>query len=479
MSAPPPSLRRGFSWLLGGQVLVRVVVLAGVVVLSRLVGPARLGDYAVATALLSYAAVLGDAGLTTWAQREIVRDPTPAAASRVATATVVVQLACALLAALLLLLVLAVLPVSTGALRLTVVALPLLAFQCLSLLHVIQSYERMDALSALQVLSQLVATVGGVALVAATGQLVWMPVLAWTGVAAADVGALLVVRRLGLHPVRVRRGDLTTTARGGTEYLLSGMVVQILVNLDVVVVGIVAGARAAGLYGAAYRVTYAVLLLAGVVVTAVFPRLVRTWDADRDAFGGLARQLVLLSARLTLPLTAVVVVVAPELVVLVYGRPYAAAGAVLQVLFVWVPLGWLNTMAGQALLAAGFARAYLTVAAVSAASAILLLTVLVPAAGPRGAGVAVALTEVVTTIGFAVAGRTRTRVPLVGTFARQGAYLVLPLAVSLLARAVAPHQVLLLAPGLTLIALLAFERLRHDWTLRVLVGARRGATDAG
>jgi O-antigen/teichoic acid export membrane protein len=149
---------------------------------------------------------------------------------------------------------------------------------------------------------------------------------------------------------------------------------------------------------------------------------------------------------------------------------------VLRIVFLWVPLGWHNTMTGQTLMAAGHQRAHLLVATVSAVCTAVLLVGLVSLDGARGAGLAVAITEVITCIGFTIACRRLLGMTLIENFFRQGLYFLVPLAVMLTVDFVAHGAALFAGAILSLLALLVFERLAGTSTLRLLIGAKAAAT---
>lgn len=468
-----PSLLRGFRALLGAEVVVRSLVVLSTVVLSRLLGPSRLGDLAIAFALLSYASAVGDAGLTVWTQREVVRDRDANVVGRVVSATLMVQTVVCLVLTAALIGALPYFPVPHGSERLVIAGVPVLLAQALSLLYLVQAQERMALLARLRVVSQFIATLGGVVAVVLTNDVVWMPVMSWIGVLVTDAGALPSLYRGGLR-LRVPRWlELSTAVKGGLPYLANGLVVTVLMNLDVIVVGAIRGSREAGIYGSAYRLAFAGLTLAGVVVASVFPRMISFWYSDKPRFERLVHSLVVLSARVTMPATAVVLVSGPEIIRLLFGNQFQGGGGVLRAVFLWVPLGWLNTMTGQALVAAGRQGAHLLVASISAALTVGLLIALVSIDGARGAGIAVVLTEVATCIGFSIATRRLLGMELTAPFFRQGLYLVLPLAVLLPLHVLNSKLALPVGVPLAALSLLAFEHLTGRSTLRLLMGTRR------
>jgi O-antigen/teichoic acid export membrane protein len=146
-------------------------------------------------------------------------------------------------------------------------------------------------------------------------------------------------------------------------------------------------------YGLAYRVIEGLIVLPSYVMLALFPAITRR-EGDQErlsttvgaALGGLE--------AIALPITALLAIFAPEIVVVLGGHKYVRAAPVLAILALALGLSYLNGVFGSALLALGQQRrlVWLTMAALGINVVVNLL--LIPPWGIIGAAVAVVISEV-------------------------------------------------------------------------------------
>lgn len=461
------SLRSGFTWLLAAEGIIRLLSAAVAIIAARIVGPAALGDYVVALSLLAYATVLGDAGLTIYAQREIAKHAGSAQTQSTISATLLIQLAFCVVAAAIIASAALLLPISPGAKRIAWLGLPLLLAQAMSLLYVVQAYERMAALALLRTLNQIVASIGGVVAIIITDDIAALVIATWVTLLGVDAVCWFILRQQQVALVGISRDLFIRTARAGLPYLLNALLVTLLLNLDVLFVGMLSNSEQAGLYGAAYRTALFLLSISGVVMAAIFPRLVRLWQVDREQFRLLIARVITLALRFTLPITAVVVTCSDYVVSSLYGPSFRESSDVLRVLFLWVPLGWISTFAGQALLASGNYRKQLQVACGSACVMAPLLWVLVLPFGAVGAAWAVALSEIATFVGFVLVTRKTLGLRLEVIVATEWPYFIVPISAMVFAQQAFEALAIPVGLLLTLLGLLLVEKGRDPSTWRL------------
>ena len=188
-----------------------------------------------------------------------------------------------------------------------------------------------------------------------------------TGWQVAAVAALVVQQYVELlalavlvwwlddwRPGRPRRGEnLGDMLRFGTNYTASGFVFTLEQQLDKVLVGLLLGTRALGLYGQAFNVMMKPVLLTSTALTGMmFPALSRARD-DRGTFAAWVVAFNRVVAILLLPAGAGLAVVAPETMWLLGGSEWQAAGPLLAALAgVILVRGFIN-IAGSVLAAVG------------------------------------------------------------------------------------------------------------------------------
>lgn len=395
------ALARDFLVLGGSEAVTRGLIFAAAVAVSRVLGPSALGQLAFAQALVGYFVMVADAGLTTLVLREIVRRPNLRSVLVVNATTAQCGLVTALTGALLAVASWDVLPRGTGAVLMAIS--PLLFAQAFNLSYVLQSQRRMAAVGALKVCREIVATGLGLLLLVTTRDVRFVAAAVWVGMLASDVvGAWLL--RHDVRLVRPRPATVADLLRRGSPFLASALLVQVIINFDVMVLGFTRGDEEVGFYAAAYRLAFYAAMIAGVAVTAVFPELVLRWEAGGDAFGELVRRLFRVSAVLSAPLVAFLFAGSGFIVELLYGEGFQESAEILRFLAPLPALGWYNTFAGQALVAADRQRANLKVTAMAAGATVVALSILVPMAGARGAAIGATCVEIgsLTAFGFAL-----------------------------------------------------------------------------
>lgn len=415
---------RGATQLLISEIAVRGLTLASMLVVARVLGPAALGQLAIAQAVIAYAGVLGDGGLTTLAQRTMVRDPVRS--ERLAATTTSIQLALSAVLAVAVVGVSAVLPVDEGARHLVIVMTPLLLAQALNLFYVLQAREDFGALARVRTLGQVAVACLSVILVLRTNSNTWVAVSIWAGALLADLLCFGALRSRGFRFGRPEWLVAKHLLRGGWPYLAMSLLSQALQNFDVMVLGATRSSQEVGEYTAAYRIVLIAVGLVGIVIAVVFPELVRRFRDDATAFGEFLTGLIRQSTRVGYAMAALVVMTAPEIVSALYGKAYVNSSVVLAVLFLSVPISYCNGLLGQGLLAAGRERSYLANIGITTATCIAALLLLVPRYGATAAAWVVLAGELVTVLLFTLFYARTFRLLPVGELVFQLPWLLVP-----------------------------------------------------
>ena len=241
-------LVRNFAALLIAEVITRASSIVSVALVARIVGAPAMGYLALAQALTAFASMLGDGGITTLAQRQIAARHD--AAGRVATVATVAQVILGTLALVLFGIAALVLPLPPEASRLLIVLLPVVLGQALSLVYVLQALERMRSVAAVKVVTQLTTAVVGLTLVFLTDDVLWVAVATTVGIVAGDaVSAWILLREHRLRPVPAALAGLGSMISEGSPFLGITLLTQVLLQLDIIVLGFMRPAAEVGPYG--------------------------------------------------------------------------------------------------------------------------------------------------------------------------------------------------------------------------------------
>ena len=373
--------------------------------LIRYLGPASYGDYVF---VLSFAAIFGllsDFGIAKVAVRDLSRRDGDEAAAVLGTA-IASRVALALTALVLAQIALAVvggradIRVAVAVASLAYAIEGAMTVTAVFQVRLVMQYEAavtlvVQALDTALVLALIALGAGLVALVAA-------PIAAGTcGVAIATA---LARRRFSLRA----RFDARRVRSLLVESLPIGIttvIVVLYVKSDAVLLQLLASSREVGLFGAAYKpIEYAFLALI-LPTTVLLPLLSRWYGVDVARYRAVFWRGIDLLLALSLPITAMTLVVSDDLVAL-YAPGFAAAATALRLLALALPsmivAGWL----GFALLAAGRQRVTLAYDAAALVVNVAVNLALIPMIGQDGAAVAALATTAFVVLSAALAVRT-------------------------------------------------------------------------
>ncbi len=400
VSAPAPARRaplllRNAGFLAAGQVLERALGFGIAVWLARTLGADGYGTIGVAVSLLGFLLIAVASGTTPLAIREVARDP--AAIPRLYARVAGLRLAVAGV-------VLGLLALGGGALARSLGVPPLLlGLYALGLVPValacdwaFHGLERMHVVALGSLAERGLVLTGLWLFVRGPEPALWRVPVVEVGAAAAlaaGYGALLWRRR----PARATpRGPVTTRGR----LLREGMPISLAVFLraiytqgDVVLLGGLASAAAAGLFLASHKLVLTCTILPTVLQQAAFPATSRWLEREPERAFALQADLLRWALLALVPVVVAASAAGERLLVLVFGGAYADAGAVLRIAVWTLPLVALAVVHRSLLLAAGAPKTLLLGVAAGAGVHVALAFALIPRAGAQGAAWACLLGE--------------------------------------------------------------------------------------
>lgn len=316
----PPSLGRrtlgGMLWMsigVSGQVIVQVAVL---VVLARLVSPSDFGIAAAALVVVRLSLIVADSGVgPALVQRTDLRPDHIRVAFTVTTLLGLatwglISLGAPAVAALF------GMPGLVPVLRVIGAVFFLRSVTVGD--HLLQRELRFRRLTAVE-LTSLVLGYGVISVVlAVTGAGVWA--IVWGHLAQAGLRtALLWYARPHVFRPSLARRPLGELVRFGAGLTVAQLAAVVATQGDNFIVGRWLGPYALGLYGRAYQLMVVPALLFGNVINHVLFPAMAAVDGDRDRLRTAYTMAVAVLTVLTLPLSAVLLVTAPEVIVVVLG----------------------------------------------------------------------------------------------------------------------------------------------------------------
>ena len=369
---------------IAGQLTLRSANLAlGVVttvVLVRALGDTGFGQWATVLAVMGLAGSFGMIGLNNVTVERAAAEPHRAPAWVGALVTLRALLSPPLtVASLAMCLALA----DTSGMRITaaVVHTALLTSALASARIVFQLRVRNAVVSAVE-LGGGVAWLAAVTLVALLGGSLVAIAIAFAAVQHAT-NLLLLWLAFRTHPIRVRGGRSLwrPLLRLGLPVGLASLVALGYARVGQVFVFELAGAREAGLYGAARRLYEPLGFLPGSIMTTLFPLLVAARANGTAQIGRLFNTAIDYLLLFSLPALTISLAGPEEIAVTLFGAEFARAGEALPVLmaaFVLISLGHLS---GYLIITYGLQRRFVLVTLLGLGFTVMANLVLVPAHG--------------------------------------------------------------------------------------------------
>lgn len=383
---------RNLITLLLGEVPARILNALAIILLLRKLGTEAMGQFAIASAAITYLSLIVQQGLDIAGVREVARQHADA---RKWAATIIglrLALACIVGTALAGWLILT--GGRTSEVRLFGVFGLLLFTTAIQLRWLFQGLEQPRAIAATTLAAQLVFF-GAALAVRHPDHVIWAAAAQVGGeiVSAAALWLVFVARNGSFRP-RLDIAAWIDLLRTSWPLAVSTMLGTLLYNFDVLALGLYQQQAGAGLYLACYRCMNIFVQLFSFWLAVVFPRVARTYpDWHRTS----QLMMWLCPAAFTVMLIPAVVITiwAQPILRLLYGEAYVGGAALLQVLIWSLPLQALRSTIRQGILAHHLQHQdSLNMAFAVATNATLDLT-LIPRYGPMACAVATFAAEVV------------------------------------------------------------------------------------
>ena len=353
---PTRSLGRNMAVLLGSQVTTWIFSMVMVVMVPRLLGPTAVGQLRIASSLWAIMTVFIAFGTANYLTVEIAKEhglaaPLAHAARRVRVMVWGVSLP--LVAAFVLV---------AGYERAIVVIIAISAVAALFGLvanvdrAALFGLEQMGVVAKVDVVNEVALTfVVTVVLVAGGGANTYL-------IVSASVALLtLVMFRRGLN--RTAPAAVTTAVkrgfgllRSGSPYLFADAAVVVYLQVDTLVISLIASESEVGWYAAADAIFGSLFFVPGVLLAATFPRMARIHHLNPGEMAGHVAQAFNTLLIFGVWIGLGTVVVSKSLVRTLFGSDFAGAAPVLAVFGVVAILGYQTILLGQFAVASGRAK---------------------------------------------------------------------------------------------------------------------------
>lgn len=396
---------RNISALAIGHVGTNILGFVAFAYIARVLGPDGFGLINFASAILAYFSLIATMGIPNLASREIARHP--ADTSKIVGSMLLTRLVLSVVAVLILIALLPFLA-PTAAMRAVLALLALNLF--ISVGSINWAYAGVEHLT--------MPAVAGMA-----GTAVHLGLVLWLvrtesdvipAVLASLVGAM-VPAVIQLHDFHrkyhiVVKFDWSTVEqifKSSLPFAVSAVMIQVYYNIDSVILGYLKGPAEVGYYNAAYKVILFINGFTGLYVQSIYPVISRLYANDTTSVRPFLRQALNLVAALVIPLGIGGTIVAPQLMVLLFGSAYAQSALPFQILIWSVVIIAFSVHYGNTLLACNGERTYTWGVALGAVVNLVTNVIFIPLFGAPAAAATTVLAEaaVMAFMVFAMANR--------------------------------------------------------------------------
>jgi O-antigen/teichoic acid export membrane protein len=386
---------RNSAFLVVAEILRRLFSLVMVLLIARSLGVEGFGRYAFVLAFVALFAGLAEFGLDTLLIKDVARHP-----ERGAThygSTLVLKLGTSALAAGLTCATVAVLSYPAATTRAVYIMATASIFYALveTASALCKALQRMEY-SALISIARSVLLIPLVLFVLWRGGGLVPIVTAYLGSAVLLFGlSMIVVTARVVRPsFALAAPFLRTILRNALPFVVVSGIYMLGHRLDILMLSKMAGDAAVGLYTSAYTPVETILTIPALLTQALFPALSQSYHRSFEALRALAMRSLRIFLALALPMSAGIAVLAPQILDLMFSEEFDLAviplrifGAMLCVFFLQVLLGWVLTAMDRL-------RWLIGINLVTVAVNVFLNVLLIPAYGPTGAALALAVSAV-------------------------------------------------------------------------------------
>jgi O-antigen/teichoic acid export membrane protein len=379
-------LGRNIFALAGGQAGSWLFGILWLFVVPRTLGPTAIGEFVIAISITAVLGIIVNQGAGPLLTREIARDSSRT--SSLVGGAIVMRLATAVPGCVGMFLYLRLVHFGPEQVLLIWLATALVITASVSgaFEAAFSGLERMEYLAYAGLVGNGLVSLLGIGLVLVGGRVVALMVL--------DLGLTVLVLALNVYWSRrmfaiAWRGAMRLVpqiVRSGLSFWVGGLFFTAYLWIDSILLSLLVPTRVVGWYGVPTQLFTAILMVAGVLGTAWFPRLAAAHMEGKEALRQCARPAFEAAVVLSLPIAAGTALVAGPLVALLYGGGFSGAGPVLSILAACMVPTFFNMMAYQVLQAEGRQVAWFKVVAAATVLNISANLVLIPHFQGQGNG---------------------------------------------------------------------------------------------
>ena len=225
-----------------------------------------------------------------------------------------------------------------------------------------------------------------------------LPALIWASVAANFVNLCVSLVLIG-DVIRIPRTPFNRAiwekiGRSALPLGFACLVVTLYAGIDTLLLEHMVGQTAVGYYNAAYKFVYQAIFIPVALVNSIFPFMADYWNKDRERLKVLFQKAYDSMVIVAIPLAAVVTVIAPKLITLIYGEGFSPSVPSLQILIWAVAVMFQGIICGYMMIAINEQKTSLYIDILALLLNIILNIILIPKLTFIGTSIVTLLTEI-------------------------------------------------------------------------------------
>jgi O-antigen/teichoic acid export membrane protein len=377
------------------DILRRILGFFTVAFLARKLGASSFGAMNIAFTVLSYGLIVSSAGLSSFGTRAIARGDSRSIVNKILS----IQLLNSLFVfGLIVGIASFCIPNKVNAELIVLFSLTLFS-SAATLDWYFQGKEEMGMIGIARFVSAGLYLLFILVLVASPGDILWVGIAAIIGDVAASITLLVAYRRQSdSQPLGFTLEDARPILRQAFPMNLGSIMATMSINLAPLVLGILLTNYEAGLFSAASKLVFFLLMFDRVLGTLLLPASARFHTRSPEELAtrlGVALKFIVLTA---LPVCAGGTILAPQIVPLIFGAQYVGAIVILRIFIWFFFITMVHTVYTSGMIASGEERQYSKVMVISGILYAVFVILLTYAYGEAGAAGGMVLAEGITVV---------------------------------------------------------------------------------
>lgn len=384
---------RNFLSLFVSDGITRIIGFAATIYIARVLAVEGFGLINYGLAFISYALLFANPGLTIIGTREVARAPHD---RRLIEATLGLRLVLGILMFAVFFVGSIVIPGDTTTKRVIIVyALTLFPFAVL-LEFVFQGREEMGYIGAGRIIQYGIYLVVLLLFLRRVTDLLVVPlafVISYLGNAAFLTAVF--ISKYGSFKFRFSLPQWRTMLSASVPVGLAIIFNHATISLPPIVLGIFMTNYEVGVFSAGWKIVFVLLIIERVFYYVFFPILSRQHKEHPEQLAGSFNLLIRLLFGLTIPIAVGGLILAPGIIVGVFGRSFLEAAGVLRILLPFFVIAPVNTVFGYGLIAIGQEKQFFRIISMTALLSAIFIVLLGCRFGAQGAAGALFIGECV------------------------------------------------------------------------------------